>query len=56
MFKYIFCFFHIIIISVFLGCGYKADPVWPGKEQNITKEINSSELKIIEINNTMEIK
>jgi hypothetical protein len=39
-----------------LGCGYKADPVWPGNDKNMTKEINNGELKIIEINNTMEIK
>ncbi|GAX87578.1 conserved hypothetical protein [Lebetimonas natsushimae] len=56
MIKYLLCCFHIIIISIFLGCGYKADPVWPGNEKNITEEINSSDLKIIEINNTMEIK
>jgi hypothetical protein len=55
MVKYFIGFFHIIIISFFLGCGYKADPTWPEKEKNKT-EINASELKIIEINNTMEIK
>ncbi|ACM93217.1 putative lipoprotein [Nautilia profundicola AmH] len=55
MVNYMFRFFHIVIITFFLiGCGYKADPVWPGKEQN--KEVNQSDLKIIEINSTLNIK
>jgi len=59
MFKYFVCFFHIVIIASFLGCGYKSDPVWPGKvkkENNITKKLDTNDLKIIEINNTMELK
>jgi hypothetical protein len=48
-------FFHVVIIAFFLsGCGYKADPVWPGTKQN--KEVNQSDLKIIDINNTINIK
>jgi hypothetical protein len=48
-------FFHIVIIAVFfVSCGYKADPVWPGEK--INKEVNASDLKIIEINSTLNIK
>ncbi|MEO1928562.1 MAG: hypothetical protein ABGX26_07740 [Nautiliaceae bacterium] len=55
MFDYCVRFFHIVIISIFLaGCGYKADPVWPGKDNN--KTINKSDLKIIDINSTLEIR
>ena len=51
----IVCFFHIVIIAVFfVSCGYKADPVWPGEK--INKEVNASDLKIIEINSTLNIR
>ena len=50
---YLIGFFHIIIISTILGCGYKAPPVW---EVNNTKEINSTDLKIIDINSTLKVK
>jgi len=59
MVKYFICFFHSVIIASFLGCGYKADPVWPEKvkkENNITKKLNTKDLQILEINNTTEIK
>ena len=49
---YFIGFFHIIIISI-LGCGYKAPPLW---EVNNTKEINASDLKIIDINSTLKVK
>ena len=43
MFKYIFYIFHIVIISFFIGCGYKADPKWSvektNKDYNISKKI-----------------
>ncbi len=55
MTDYLFRFFHIVIITFFLtGCGYKADPVWPGTEQN--KEVNQSDLQILEINSTFNIR
>jgi len=55
MVNYFTRFFHVAIITFFLtGCGYKADPVWPGKKQN--KEINQSDLKILEINSTIDIR
>lgn len=39
MFKYVFGIFHIVIItSIFLGCGYKTDPIWVD-ESNQTKEV-----------------
>jgi hypothetical protein len=37
-----------------IGCGYKADPLWPGEK--INKEVNASDLKIIEINSTLNIR
>jgi len=37
-----------------MGCGYKADPIWPSEKQN--KKINKSDLKIIEINATINVK
>ena len=41
MIKYFFYIFHIVIISFFIGCGYKADPKWivdnNTTEQNQTK-------------------
>ncbi len=46
-------FFHIAIISIILGCGYKAPPVW---EENQTKEVNASDLKIIDLNSTLKVK
>ena len=50
--KFIY-FFHIIIISIFIiGCGYKADPTWGVKKQ----DVNQSDLKIIDINSTMKVK
>lgn len=52
MVKYIACFFHIIIIAAFLGCGYKAPPSW--EEKNT--EINQSDLKIIDLNSTLQLK
>ena len=55
MVNYFIRFFHVVIISFFItGCGYKADPVWP--EEKINKEINQSDLKIIEINSTINVK
>jgi len=55
MVNYFIRFFHIAIISFFIvGCGYKADPVWPGKKQN--KKINQNDLKIIEINSTINVR
>ena len=50
---YFIGFFHTIIISIILGCGYKAPPVW---EVNNTKEINSTDLQIIDINSTLKVK
>ena len=44
--------FHIVIISIFLGCGYKAPPVWQEKK----KETNLSEVKIFDINSTLKVK
>ena len=42
MFKYRFYIFHVVIISFFVGCGYKADPKWvddsvQNNDMNITK-------------------
>ena len=54
MINYFVCFFHIVIIAFFIGCGYKADPIWPGEKVN--KEVNASDLKIIEINSTLNVK
>ena len=51
---YFICFFHIIIIPIILGCGYKAPPVWEVNESK--KEINSTDLKIIDINSTLKVK
>jgi len=54
--NYFACFFHIGIIStifIILGCGYKAPPVW---EVNKTKEINASDLQIIDLNSTLKVK
>ena len=51
--NYFICFFHIVIISIILGCGYKAPPVW---EINQTKETNASDLKIIDLNSTLKVK
>lgn len=53
MYKYFFCFFHIVIILFFIGCGYKANPVWIDNNKTIN---NSDDLKIIEINSTINIK
>ena len=49
-------FFHIAIITIifmFLGCGYKAPPVW---EINQTKETNNTNLHVIDINSTLKVK
>jgi len=55
MSKYFFCFFHSVIILFFIGCGYKADPVWI--DENKKNEYNATDdLKIIEINSTINIK
>jgi hypothetical protein len=55
MVDYFFRFFHIAIITFFLvGCGYKADPVWPGNKH--VKDNNQTELKIIDINSTIKIR
>ena len=55
MYKYLFCFFHIAIILFFIGCGYKADPIWIDKDKK--NEYNATnDLKIIEINSTIKIK
>ena len=51
--NYFICFFHIGIISIILGCGYKAPPVW---EVNTSKEINASDLQIIDLNSTLKVK
>jgi len=48
---YFICFFHIIIISILLGCGYKAPPRWQKEKQ----DINSTDLKIIDINSTLKV-
>jgi len=50
-----FRFFHIAIIAFFLfGCGYKADPVWPGTKQK--NEVNQSDLKLLDLNTTFDIR
>ena len=55
MCNYFFCWFHIAIILFFIGCGYKADPVWiDGNKKNEYNTTN--DLKIIEINSTIKIK
>ena len=52
--NYLFGCFHIAIISIFLvGCGYKAPPRWEPEKK---KEINASDLKIIDINSTLKVK
>ena len=51
---YFIGFFHIGIISLlYTGCGYKAPPVW---EINQTNEINTSDLKIVDLNSTLKVK
>ncbi|WP_457560609.1 hypothetical protein [Caminibacter sp.] len=50
--NYFISFFHIVIISIFLGCGYKAPPTWEKKKQ----ETNVSDLQMIDINGTLKIK
>lgn len=52
MINYLFGFFHIIIIATILGCGYKAPPVWEEKK----KDINSTDLQIIDLNSTLKVK
>ncbi|GAB6044867.1 hypothetical protein JCM11957_04650 [Caminibacter profundus] len=52
MCNYFRCIFHIVIISLFLGCGYKAPPTWDNKKS----EINATDLKIFDINATLKIK
>ena len=52
MIKQIIYFFHIVIITLFIGCGYKADPSWKPKKHNI----NTNDLKIIDINSSMKVK
>ena len=39
MVKYFVYLFHIVIITFFIGCGYKADPKWTQtpKDNNLTK-------------------
>jgi hypothetical protein len=52
--NYFVYFFHIVIISFFIGCGHKAAPVWPTKikKESVTKD----DLKILDINTTIKIK
>ena len=50
--NYFIGFFHIAIITVFLGCGYKAPPTWEKKKP----ETNTSDLQMIDINGTLQIK
>jgi hypothetical protein len=55
MVNYFVRFFHIVIIAFFLaGCGYKADPVWPGTVKK--HDINQSDLQIFELNSTLNIR
>ena len=41
MIKYFFYIFHIVIISFFIGCGYKADPQW-NVNHNVNQDVNKS--------------
>ena len=52
MCNYFRCFFHIVIIALFLGCGYKAPPTW----QKEKKEVNASDIKMFDINGTLQLK
>ncbi len=45
-------FFHIIIISIFLGCGYKAPPSYKKQKQ----KIKPSDVKLIDLNSTLKVK
>ncbi|MEO1923682.1 hypothetical protein [Caminibacter sp.] len=45
MVNYFIGFFHIAIIAIFLGCGYKAPPKW-SEDTNSTKTIKTKEVKV----------
>ena len=50
--NYFIGFFHIAIIAVILGCGYKAPPRWTPEKQ----KVNSGDLQIIDLNSTLKVK
>ncbi|EDM23793.1 hypothetical protein [Caminibacter mediatlanticus] len=50
--NYFIGFFHIIIISIFLGCGYKAPPSYKKEKPKTTPE----DIKIIDLNSTLKVK
>ena len=46
MIKYLFYIFHIVIISFFIGCGYKADPKWTVNKPDINQSMEYNNTKI----------
>ena len=49
--NYFIGFFHIVIIALFFGCGYKAPPTWEHKK----KDVNASDIKMFDINGSIKL-
>ncbi|NPA11361.1 MAG: hypothetical protein GXO62_03885 [Epsilonproteobacteria bacterium] len=50
--NYFICLFHIVIISFFFGCGYKAPPSWENKKS----EVNASDFEMVDFNGSIKVK